>query len=163
VPGSLYLTTWDVVLLVGLVLALSWSAFLTWRDFTLRRRLRVLLEIGSGGHLDETLHSYLDEVREAMSQVRDLHKLTHRLEIAARHSLQHLGVVRFNPFADAGGNQSFAIALVDGLGNGVVISSLHAREGTRVYAKPLAKWESSHSLTEEEKRAIALAYQQQTS
>ncbi|MGQ9457218.1 MAG: DUF4446 family protein, partial [Anaerolineae bacterium] len=75
---------------------------------------------------------------------------------------QHLGVGRFNPCPDPGGNQSFAIALVDGRGNGVVLSSLHAREGTRVYAKPLKKWESDYALTEEEKQAIALAYQQQT-
>jgi len=78
---------------------------------------------------------------------------------AAYFSLQHLGVVRYNPFHDTGGDQSFAIALVDGHGSGVVLSSLHARDVTRVYAKPLQKWESTYSLTGEEKQAIALAYQ----
>jgi len=71
-----------------------------------------------------------------------------------------LGVVRFNPFSDVGGDQSFAIALVDGHGNGVVISSLYGRHDIKVYAKPLKKWESEYTLTDEEKQAIAHAFKQ---
>ena len=57
-----------------------------------------------------------------------------------------------------GGNQSFAIALLDGHNNGLVISSLYTREGTRIYAKPIIKGNSPrHPLTEEEKKAIAKA------
>lgn len=149
-------------LTVGLFGMAVWLAYLTWRQVHLERRLQTLLTAASGVDLETLLQSYLTQVQETASQVRDLNTLAKRLQVAARHSLQHLGVVRFNPFPDTGGNQSFAIALVDGLGNGVVLSSLHAREGTRVYAKPLKKWESDYALTEEEKQAIALAYQQQT-
>jgi len=70
-------------------------------------------------------------------------------------------LVRFNPFRDTGGNQSFAWAIVDGYGNGVILASLHSREGTRIYAKPLNRWESPYSLTDEEQEAIARARQQQ--
>jgi uncharacterized protein YlxW (UPF0749 family) len=139
-----------------------WLAYLTWRQVRLERRLKTLLTAASGEDLETLLQSYLAQVQETASQVQDLNALAKRLQVAARYSLQHLGVVRFNPFPDTGGNQSFAIALVDGHGNGVVISSLHAREGTRVYAKPLKKWESEYALTDEEKQAIAIAYQQQT-
>ena len=79
-----------------------------------------------------------------------------------KHSMQWMGIVRFNPFRETGGAQSFALAIVDGHGNGVVLSSLHSRENTRVYAKALHNWESQHTLTDEEKQAIARAYQQQT-
>lgn len=152
----------EIALFVGLLAALAWNGYLTRRQVALARRLRTLLTAESGADLEEMLSSYLAQVQETASQVRDLNALAHRLQVAARHSLQHMGVVRFNPFSDTGGNQSFAVALVDAHGNGVVISSLHAREGTRVYAKPLKKWESEYSLTDEEKRAIAIAYQQQT-
>ena len=100
--------------------------------------------------------------RSIQARVEAVSQLAQRLEKAGYFSLQHMGVVRFNPFHDTGGDQSFAIALVDGHGNGVVLSSLHARDVTRVYAKPLHKWESDYSLTDEEKQAIALAYQKQS-
>ncbi|MGQ9566808.1 MAG: DUF4446 family protein [Anaerolineae bacterium] len=158
--GTLPPAVWGLA--AGLLGMAAWLAYLTWRQVRLERRLQTLLTAASGADLETLLQSYLTQVQETASQVRDLNTLAKRLQVAARHSLQHLGVVRFNPFPDTGGNQSFAIALVDGLGNGVVLSSLHAREGTRVYAKPLKKWESDYALTEEEKQAIALAYQQQT-
>lgn len=75
-------------------------------------------------------------------------------------ALHWIGIVRFNPFSDTGGDQSFSVALVDGEGNGVVITSLHGRRETRVYAKPLEGWGSTYSLTEEEQEAIAQALRQ---
>ena len=57
------------------------------------------------------------------------------LEGAQRRSFQRIGLVRFNPFEDTGGNQSFALALLDQAGDGFVVSSLHARAGTRVYGE----------------------------
>jgi len=105
--------------------------------------------------------AHIAEVRQTVDQVQELGDHARQMEKTLRHSMQWLGMVRFNPFRDTGGNQSFAIALVDGHGNGVVISSLHARDGTRVYAKPLRHWESTYTLTDEEKEAIARAYQQQ--
>jgi hypothetical protein len=71
-----------------------------------------------------------------------------------------VSVLRFNPFKEVGGNQSFCVALLDGKNSGVVISSLHTREGTRVYAKPvIAGNADGFPLTEEEKTAIAQAIQ----
>ena len=57
------------------------------------------------------------------------------LEAAQRRAFQRVGLVRYNPFEETGGNQSFALALLDAEGDGWVLSSLHARSGTRVYAK----------------------------
>jgi len=72
--------------------------------------------------------------------------------------LHKVAVVRFNPFKELGGNQSFAIALLDGNKSGIVISSLHTREGTRVYSKPILEGKSEkYALTEEEKNAINIA------
>ena len=57
--------------------------------------------------------------------------------IANRLHLQRIGFKRFNPFTDTGGDQSFILSLLDENGAGVVISSLHSRENTRVYAKDI--------------------------
>jgi hypothetical protein len=63
-------------------------------------------------------------------------------------------VLRYNPFDNVGGDQSFSIALLDANNNGFVITSLYAREGTRVFAKPIKNGESEFPLSEEEKEAI---------
>lgn len=64
--------------------------------------------------------------------------------------------IRFNPFQGegAGGNQSFSSVLADEEGTGVIITSMHLRERTNVFAKPLQKWQSEYGLTDEEKTAI---------
>ena len=81
-----------------------------------------------------------------------------RIYKLAFRGLHKVGVVRFNPFKDLGGNQSFVISLLDGENSGMVFSSLHTREGTRIYAKPIVKGEShKYSLTKEEEDAIKIA------
>jgi hypothetical protein len=69
---------------------------------------------------------------------------------------QNAATVRFNPFQGdgAGGNQSFSSVLADERGDGVVITSIHTRERTNVFAKPLKTWKSEYELTKEEKTAI---------
>ena len=151
-----------VVALVLALLALAGVVFILARQQRLLGQYQHLMTGTSGGNLEAILNEHVASVRQTAERVDAVDKLARRLEKAAYFSMQHLGVVRFNPFHDTGGDQSFAIALVDGHGNGVVLSSLHARDVTRVYAKPLQKWESTYSLTDEEKRAIALAYQKQS-
>jgi hypothetical protein len=151
-----------VVALVLALLALGGTVFLLARQQRLLGQYQHLMTGASGGNLEDILQDHITEVRDTATRVATVEDLAHRLEKAGYFSFQHLGVVRFNPFHDTGGDQSFAIALVDGHGNGVVLSSLHARDVTRVYAKPLQQWESTYSLTDEEKQAIALAYQKRT-
>jgi len=75
--------------------------------------------------------------------------------------VQKLGIVRYNPYNDTGGDQSFAIALLDAKGSGVVISSLHNRSGTRVYSKSVAGGEEdTHPFSEEEREAIKRALEE---
>lgn len=74
-----------------------------------------------------------------------------------KFNIQKIGIVRYNPFNEIGGNQSFSIAILDGEDNGVVITSLFSREGNRVYGKPIKNGKSDYLLSEEEKEAIKKA------
>jgi hypothetical protein len=147
-----------IVALVGLA---AWVVVLQIRLARLVKQYRHLMAGVDGTSLEESLNQHIDEVRHAVESLAELDTKTRRMDRTLKHSMQWMGVVRFNPFRNTGGDQSFAWAIVDGYGNGVVLSSLHSRENTRIYAKPLHKWESPYSLTEEEKQAIARAYQQQ--
>ena len=75
----------------------------------------------------------------------------------AARALQNVGVVRFNPYHDTGGDYSFAVALLDAAGHGVVLTGLYHRDRCRVYAKPVRAWESAYTLTDEEREAIEQA------
>jgi hypothetical protein len=72
-------------------------------------------------------------------------------------SIQKVGIVRFNPFSDVGGNQSFSIALLNKENDGLVITSFYTREGNRVYSKPIKKGASRYPLSKEEAKAIKKA------
>ena len=152
------------VALVALVMALLSFGGVIWllaRQQRLLGQYQQLLTGTSGGNLEEMLSDHITQVHATTAQIETLTELVHRLEKEAHYDLQHLGVVRFNPFHDTGSDQSFALALADGRGDGVILSSLHARDVTRVYAKPLLNWESIHSLTGEERQAIDMARHKQ--
>lgn len=153
--GTMALTACVLALLslVGMVVLLV-------RQQRLMGKYAHLMKGTSGGNLEVILRDHVTAVREATTRVEAVDKLARRLEREGVYHLQHLGMVRFNPFHDTGGDQSFAIALTDGHGNGAILSSLHARDLTRVYAKPIINWGSTYSLTDEEKRALALTREQ---
>jgi len=96
-----------------------------------------------------------------ISQIADdVENISHELEKQGEMiiaTIKKIGIVRFNPFNNTGGNQSFAIAMLNSKNSGIVISSLYLRDGTRVYAKPIEKLKSTYPLSQEEQEAIKKA------
>ena len=90
-------------------------------------------------------------------EVEDVRNRLPPVERRAASSLQRIGVVRFNPFADTGGQQSFVVALLDARNTGVLISSLHSRQQTRVYMKQITEGRTETQLSEEELEALRQA------
>jgi hypothetical protein len=123
----------------------------------LRRQLDGLTRGADGANLGAVLDAHLDKVYAVARELDELSARSAMLEAAGRRAIQRVGLVRFNPFEDTGGNQSFAIALTDAAGNGFVLSSLHSRTGTRVYAKAVTDGRSDGALSEEEAEALRLA------
>lgn len=110
----------------------------------------------------------VDNFEDAMvSAIKDIEKLyimKERIseEIAemkerAKKNLKTAKTIRFNPFSDTGTSQSFATALIDDNGDGVVLSSIYSRDRMSVYAKPLKACQSEYELSPEEKEAIRRA------
>ncbi len=149
------LTTGVVAVLIAAVVALAVTAIVLWRRLSsLDRRLADLTSAGDGSSLESALHATLDRVATLSSGVDALGSRTRALEAAQRTAIQRTGLVRYNPFDDTGGNQSFALALLDADGDGVVVSSLHARQNTRVYAKAVAGGHAEAALSDEEAEAL---------
>jgi hypothetical protein len=147
-----------VVALVVAVLVLGvWVALLQRSEAGLRRRLRRVLPEGESGGIDEILDRQMKRLDGLGERVDALNKLHHELDALSQRTIQKVAVIRYNPFSDTGGDQSFAIAMLDSLGNGVVLSSLHSRTDTRVFAKPVQSGRSKFQLSDEEQDAIKKA------
>jgi hypothetical protein len=76
---------------------------------------------------------------------------------ALPRSVQGVGVVRYNPVPGVGSNLSFSLALLDGRANGVVVSVITGRDGSRVYGKAVEGGTSTYPLSDEERQALAIA------
>jgi hypothetical protein len=155
-------TLFLIVLAVVLCGLLGWVIALQTRLRRLTRQYTALMRGTDETDLQSLLNAHVREVRQSLDTVSSLSDRTESLERALPRTLQWVGCVRFNPFRHTGGAQSFALALLDDKGDGFVLSSLHARENTRVYAKPLHEWTSEHMLTDEEKQAIERAQRRQS-
>jgi hypothetical protein len=145
-----------VALAAGLA-ALGWGFYQQRQLRTLAAHYAALTFGTDGGNLEQVLAGHLDNVRAAREQGAQALAIARRVEQFSATHIQHVGLLRYNPFSHTGGDQSFVLALADHDGNGAIVNSLHAREGTRVYAKPLVGWESIYTLTEDELEAIGKA------
>ncbi len=127
------------------------------RASRLDRRLASITRGADGKSLESILDAHLDKVYSVARDLDELASRTAAVEAVQPLAYQRIGLVRFNPFEDTGGNQSFAIALLDARGDGFVMSSLHARSGTRVYGKVVARGASESTLSAEEAEAVKIA------
>ncbi|MBD2848012.1 DUF4446 family protein [Paenibacillus sp. IB182496] len=105
----------------------------------------------------QTFHSSLRRQEEHLQvHTEKLKALSEAMAIA--HG--HVGVVRYNAFAEQGSDMSFSLAIVNERRDGIVITGLHSRQETYVYAKPLKEGASMYALSTEEQQAITQALQQ---
>lgn len=125
---------------------------------SLRRRL-ARLALGRNGSIEETIAILMRDMKEFKEFRSELERYLKLAESRLRGTVQGVGVVRFNPFESTGqgGNQSFALTLLDEGGQGVVLSTLYARDRVGVYAKPLQAFASTYELSDEEKASIEKA------
>ncbi len=145
--------------LAGGAFALAMLAFLLVLFLALRvRRLgKRLGKAGSSGAGDGLPSADRERLDSLGRELTGLGEQLRRVENEGRRAVARVGVVRFNPFEDTGGNQSFALALLDARNDGVVISSLHSRQQTRVYLKSIAGGRAEAALSDEESEALRRA------
>jgi hypothetical protein len=111
-------------------------------------------------NLEEILNEHLNSVKLALDRVNEVELLNKRHENILRKCYQKMTVVRFNAFENTGSDLSFAIALLDKNGDGVVLSSIYGRDESRAYAKPITNGQSKYHLSTEEIDAVNKALQQ---
>lgn len=152
----------EVVLIIFAILSI-WVIVLSLFLWRTRNHYNRLIRNVTEKNLQSALEQILKEVDANKQKIGELAKHTTYLEKDGLLHAQKVGLLRFNPFKDTGGDQSFILALLDGQDNGVVISSLHSRSGTRWYAKRVKGGKGvEYELSEEEMQAIKEARKHET-
>ncbi|MFA5776962.1 MAG: DUF4446 family protein [Parcubacteria group bacterium] len=157
--------SWVVILLAVFVIVLIVIVFYVLaKTRGLERKSAILFEGKDGKSLEELMLKNSTDIKSLDIEIQELYNISNKIHQLSFSSIHKVGIIRFNPFGDIGGDQSFSVALLDGKNTGVVISSLHTKEGTRVYSKPIAKGEEEkYPLTEEEKKVVKIAMQKKPS
>ena len=141
-------TTLSVLAVLNLVLLVYVLYRLLGRPGSRARRVgageRQAVAGESHGRANQRLEAAVRKLAQGQRQLSDI----------AKDSVRHVGVVRFDAFEDMGGRLSFSAALLDGHGDGVVITSINGRQDTRCYAKRIQNGTSIHNLSDEERQAI---------
>lgn len=110
--------------------------------------------------LKDALEVLLATQKGLQNQTKDLYKIIDEIKKDGRLHIQRVGMVRFNPFSDTGGSQSFTLCLLDGRDNGLVMTSLYARTGHRWYIKEVRNGKGKELvLSKEEQLAIQNAHE----
>ncbi|MCX7925968.1 MAG: DUF4446 family protein [Fimbriimonadales bacterium] len=141
-------------LVVTVAALLIWNLVQAWRWGKFMRRWKQLMTHSEGGSLEHTLYETLRRVSLMEETLKAHGNHLEQLQSQTNQCLQRVGLVRYDAFPDMGGQQSFALAMLDEHGDGVVISGIHSRQEMRVYAKPIQKRASTIGLSDEEQRAL---------
>jgi hypothetical protein len=147
----------EMWLAVSLLLHLLWVLVLTLllvRVRSLNRRLQRLTAGATGVSLERVLVDHLARVEQVDTRQRQVEQRVSALEDRIPLCVQHVGLVRYDAFEDVGGQQSFSLAMLDALQNGIILTSVYSRSDVRVYAKAVRQGQPSHPLSEEEQQAL---------
>src|SRR3990170_8719497 len=104
---------------------IAWIVGLSFVVFRMVRHYNTLVRISNKTGLKDVLEVLLQMQKALQAQTKDLYKALEEVKKDGKLHIQRVGLVRFNPFSDTGGNQSFTLALLDGHDNGLVMTSLY--------------------------------------
>lgn len=109
--------------------------------------------------LEAKLESYYSVSKGIAEKYAKLLDMVTDMDKTMKSNIQKVGLIRYNPFDEMGGNLCFALALLDGSDNGVVLNGIHSRTGSFTYAKPIEMGVSTYMLSDEEVKAVEMAKQ----
>lgn len=146
---------WVWLLTLAVFVWLGVLTFLLWQQ---NNFLRSLFPKSGERDIRRKFEEILRQTLDFKEDLKGLKDYLAKVEDLGLHHIQRVELIRFNPYDDTGGDQSFALALLDEQGSGIVLTSLHARSGTRVFAKSVINGKADkHQLSSEEEVVIRKA------
>lgn len=146
--------------LCGAVLLLFFCCIWLWLRLHEQKK-RFDFFMGTGRRPAHNLEMKLEKFYESSKNIEEnyskLLDMVTDMDKVSKSKIQKVGLIRYNPFDEMGGNLCFALALLDGNDNGVVLNGIHSRTGSFTYAKPIEMGVSTYMLSDEEVQAVEMA------
>ncbi len=140
---------------IGIIIWLAGLSFFLYQAVS---HYNNLVKLTGKNNITQILEEILNKLEEEKKSLVGLELALNNLKLDSVHHIQKVGLLRFNPFEDTGGDQSFILALIDGNNTGIILTSLHNRGVTRWYTKGVEKGKGvDFQLSEEEEKAIKQA------
>ncbi len=143
------------LILAGLALILA--GYCTWQIISINKLKKAFFAGGKALSLESVIYSLKQELQNSREQETALMQELNELKTKVTFAVQKVGLVRFNPFNDGGGNFSFSLALLDEHNTGIIITSMYGREQNRIYTKKIDQGKCEIKLTDEEQQAVEKA------
>ncbi len=149
---------WQGLIISLIFLVLIWLGIVTFYLRRLMQHYQILTRGVNKKNLEFVLENLTKDMSEAKKNISNLISRCDTIEKNETYHIQKIGLLRFNPFKDTGGDQSFILSLSDANNTGIVITGLYSRSGLRWYAKSIFEGKGvEHELSEEEKKALKIA------
>ena len=143
-----------IIIILAVLIAMNIALFAL--VFSQKKRMDEFLKNGKqdiGAVLAEQIKKSQKQEKISKEITREITEL----QKIGDKSFQKIGIKRYSPFSEVGGDQSFSLCMLDSKNNGFIITSHFARDFNRIYAKPIEQGACEHSLSKEEKQTIAEA------
>jgi hypothetical protein len=145
------------ITLILSILALLGAIYCVWQIFSLNKMRKAFFAGERALDLENVIYGLKQELQSSQEHQKFLESTLTELRQQSTFAVQRVGLVRFNPFNDGGGNFSFSLALLDSHNTGIIITSMYGREQNRIYTKKIEDGKSDSPLNEEEKQAVEKA------
>ncbi len=147
-----------VVVFVAMAAISIWLGGLSWLVWQQNKFLKSLFPQSGERDIRKKFEDIIRVVEGFKGNLVDLDKRLEKVRSNGAQHIQRMELLRFNPYDDTGGDQSFTVCFLDNQGSGIVITSLHARSGTRVFGKEVILGKSDkYQLSKEEELVIRKA------
>src|SRR3989344_3269687 len=146
-----------IIQAILLIVVIFWLLGLSALGIWLFRFTSKLTKGVSKGNLIRILEEVISKEAKNSKSISEVAKEINRIDNEMKPHVQKVGLVRFNPFKELGGDHSFALSLLNKDDTGVILTGLHTRARTRVYIKEIIKGNSKHKLSLEEEEAMVTA------
>jgi len=147
----------DIIVVVFAVIIIIQAILMIAMNSKMKKIYRSYRKMMDGAGV-ENLEGVLVTIKEEQKQQQEmLAAAQNRIKtLEQRVPLQksNIAVHRYNAFSDKGSDLSFSLAITNDEKDGVVLTSIHSREGMYVYGKPIQKGQSNYTLTPEERKVI---------
>jgi hypothetical protein len=143
----------NIISIITLVWLAALTGFIAWIYFGFKN----LLKDSKDKNFIKTFKNIQEVQEQNIKDILNLNLDLNNFKKVSKLNIQKVGLTKYNPFDETGGDHSFSLVLLDGNKNGIIITSLHTRERTRLYLKDVVEGSSKIELSKDESKALNLA------